>query len=107
MSEILRLGNIKPAGDDNVVVDSKYVKGTFVVVADLQERNNLKGDNGKNIIKGSLCYVQSQSKFYQYDGTDWKEKDLIAKDSINLTLSSMFKYDKSSGTLDIRTIAFK
>ena len=63
----LKLGNIKPVGEDNVVVEGKYVKGGYVVVADTTERDALKGNNGENIIEGSLCYCRADKKFYQYD----------------------------------------
>ncbi len=69
----LKLGNIKPVGADNVVVDGKYVKGGYVVVSDTAERNALKGASGENIVNGSLCYCTGDSKFYQYNGTDWVE----------------------------------
>lgn len=76
----LKLGSIKPVGADNVVVEGKYVKGGYVVVATITDRNNLKGANGENIIKGSLCYCQEDNTFYQYTGENdtntpngWKE----------------------------------
>jgi hypothetical protein len=74
----LKLGNIKPVGADNIVVEGKYVKGGYVVAAFLKElfpetedeiKTSLKGANGENVIEGSLCYCQEDSKFYQYDGT--------------------------------------
>ena len=71
----LRLGNIKPAGADSVVVDCKYVKGGFVVVSNIEERDALKGSNGENIVNGSLCYCTADSKFYQYNGSSWQEKE--------------------------------
>ena len=74
MAEILKLKNILPAGADNVVVDSKYVKGGYIAVATIDERDSLKGENGQNIIAGSLCYCQEDSKFYQYNGTNWEER---------------------------------
>ena len=75
----LKLGSIKPVGADNVVVEGKYVKGGYVTVTTLAERDTLKGTNGENIIKGSLCYVTGTesapvNKFYQYNGTDWVER---------------------------------
>ena len=72
----LKLGNIKPVGADNIVVEGKYVKGGYVVVANITERDALKGNSGENIIKGSLCYCQEDSKFYQYDGSNWAEANL-------------------------------
>ena len=71
----LKLGNIKPVGADNVVVESKYVKGGYVVVATIDERNALKGTNGENIVEGSLCYCQADDKFYIYTGTAWVDKE--------------------------------
>ena len=73
----LKLGNIKPVGADNIVVEGKYVKGGYVVVADIEERNALKGTSGENIIEGSLCYCQADKKFYQYNGTAWEEKKYV------------------------------
>lgn len=73
----LKLGNIKPVGADNIVVEGKYVKGGYVVVTDIEERNTLKGTSGENIIEGSLCYCQADKKFYQYNGTDWEEKRYV------------------------------
>jgi hypothetical protein len=79
----LQLGNIKPAGADNIVVDSKYVKGSYFVCdtyANLTKLNT--GDNSGNqaIVKGSLCYctgnANEEAKFYQYDGTTWNEAKL-------------------------------
>ena len=74
----LRLGGILPAGADNIVVDGRYVKGGYVAVATTAERDALKGDNGENIVAGSLCYVTGTTdtpinKFYQYNGTEWVE----------------------------------
>ena len=69
----LKLGNIKPVGADNVVVESKYVKGSYVVVANTDERDSLKGEAGENIVVGSLCYCQADSTFYQYNGIGWDE----------------------------------
>lgn len=65
----LKLGNIKPVGADNIVVEGKYVKGGYVVVANTTERDALKGSSGENIVTGSLCYCTETSTFYQYDGT--------------------------------------
>lgn len=84
----LRLGNIKPVGADNIVVEGKYVKGGYSVVATKNElfadptiKNspNIKGTNGENIVEGSLCYCQEDSKLYQYNGTTWAEKEFGTK----------------------------
>lgn len=47
----LSLGWIQPAGADNVVVESKYVKGGYTVVTNIVELNGLKGSDGENIIE--------------------------------------------------------
>ena len=88
----LQLGNIKPAGDDKVVVDSKYVKGGYVVVqsqnelfpqTDDDKEASLKGIAGKNIIEGSLCYCQDTDKFYKYDGSNWIVTSLINQNAFS------------------------
>ena len=76
MAGELTLGNIKPVGADNVVVEAKYVKGGFVVVSSTDERNGLKGDSGENIVTGSLCYCTADSTFYQYNGSSWQSANL-------------------------------
>lgn len=68
MANELKLGTIKPVNANQVVVESKYVKGGYVVVASTTERDALKA-----IVDGSLCYCQADDKFYQYDGSSWKE----------------------------------
>ena len=70
----LRLGNIKPVSTDNVVVESQYVKGGYITVETLAERDRLKTADGENIVKGSLCYCQEDEKFYQYNGSTWEIK---------------------------------
>lgn len=85
----LKLGNIKPVGADNVVVDGKYVKGGFVVVSSTTERDALKGSSGENIVNGSLCYCTGDSKFYQYNGTQWVEKTFGATSDATTTASGL------------------
>ena len=53
-------------------LDAKNVKGTFVVVASTTERNALPA---ATTVKGSLCYCTADSKFYQYNGSSWQEKN--------------------------------
>ena len=105
----LRLGSIKPVGADNVVVEGKYVKGGYVVVATTTDRDNLKGANGENIIKGSLCYCQADNKFYKYNGSAWVEATassstpgmMSATDKTNLDLIvNSFNNDDANTTID-------
>ena len=53
------------------LTDAQFVKGTYVVVKDLAERDALTfddmGDDGV-ITKGSLVYVQSEDTTYRYGG---------------------------------------
>lgn len=78
----LKLGNIKPVGADNVVVEAKYVKGSYVTVANITERDALKGANGENIVKGSLCYCQADNNYYKYNGTSW-EPDFVVDSTLS------------------------
>lgn len=89
----LKLGNIKPVGADNVVVDGKYVKGGFVVVSSTTERDALKGSSGENIVNGSLCYCTGDSKFYQYNGTTWVEKTFGSAAEASQTAAGLMSAD--------------
>ena len=90
----LQLGNIKPAGADNVVVDGRYVKGGYMVIDTYANLQALKTTDDKTIIEGSLCYCQADGQFYQYNGATWIEKafvesgdlgDLASKSTVELT----------------------
>ena len=65
----LQLGNIKPAGADNVVVEGKYVKGGYFVIDTYENLSKLKTSDDKTIINGSLCYCTSKAAFFQYSGS--------------------------------------
>lgn len=54
-------------------LDAKNVKGTYVAVATLDERNNLPE---ATLTAGSLCYCVENSTFYQFDGTEWQVANL-------------------------------
>ena len=54
------------------LLDAKNVKGTFVVVASTAERDALPA---ATTVSGSLCYCTADSKFYQYNGSSWQEKE--------------------------------
>ena len=57
---------------DQHLLDAKNVKGTFVVVASTAERDALPA---ATTVNGSLCYCTADSKFYQYNGSSWQEKN--------------------------------
>jgi len=70
-SNQLKLADILPAKADNIVVQGKYIKGGYLVVASTTEMNNLLSSGQQAIVNGSLCYNQGDSKFYQYNGSQW------------------------------------
>ena len=66
------------------LLDAKNVKGTFVVVASTAERDALPA---ATTVNGSLCYCTADSKFYQYNGSSWQEKEFgtnTTNDAYNL-----------------------
>jgi hypothetical protein len=54
------------------LTDAEFIKGGYLVVDTVDSMNTLPKatttDDGI-IIKGSLCYVTNEAKFYQYNGT--------------------------------------
>jgi hypothetical protein len=73
---------------DGYLCEGKDIKGSYVVVADTTARDNL---SAAAIMKGTLCYCQSDSKLYQYTGTDgtntatsWKEKMSITGNTLTI-----------------------
>lgn len=96
---VLKLGSIQPIGANNVVVEAKYVKGGYVAVNTIAERDALKGNNGENIVEGSLCYVagttnNSEQGFYQYKNGSWVEANLGGGGGANITIDQT--YDSTS-----------
>lgn len=69
---------IKSALNNNYLTDSKYVRGTYHVVATTSEMDTLVVDSGSGgvIVEGSLCYCQADDKIYKYNGTTWEELEL-------------------------------
>jgi hypothetical protein len=62
------------------LLDAKNVKGTYVVVASVVDRDALPM---ATMMKGTLCYCQTEAKLYQYTGNDgtntstsWAEANL-------------------------------
>jgi len=54
------------------LLDAKNVKGSYVVVNSIKERDELPA---ATTVTGSLCYCTADSKFYQYNGSIWIEKE--------------------------------
>lgn len=66
---------VKSALNNNYLTDSKYVRGTYHVVATTSERDALVVDSGNGgvVVEGSLCYCQADDKLYMYNGSSWAE----------------------------------
>lgn len=77
MANIAKFGFIMPNTVENVVVESKYVKGTFTVADSLDDLKALiEGSSQKSFINGSLAYVPNDKKYYQFNGTSWTDAKL-------------------------------
>lgn len=61
---------------DQYLLDAKNVKGGYVVVSSITERDSLPV---ATTVKGSLCYCTANSKFYQYNNGAWAEKEFGTK----------------------------
>lgn len=70
------------------LTDAEFIKGGFLVIESLSKITPGSADylpiaDGTNdgvIVNGSLCYCQADSKFYQYNGTAWVEKEFGVND---------------------------
>ena len=78
---------LKSIRNDKYLIDSDNVKGTYQVVATLTDRDNLAVDSGNGgvIVKGSLCYVQSDDTLYLYDGSSWNEFEVGGNSTFKAT----------------------
>lgn len=70
-------GAFKPSNTSGYVVESQYVKGTYIVVDTLAARDGLLAKTGMFrehdvIVEGSLVYVAENSTLYMYKDHDWK-----------------------------------
>lgn len=64
------------------LTDAEFIKGGYLVVSTVEERDALPIANNTTdgvIVEGSLCYCTADSKFYQYNGTNWAEKEFGTK----------------------------
>ncbi len=61
---------------DQYLLDAKNVKGGYIVVSSITERNSLPV---ATTVEGSLCYCTADSKFYQYNNGAWAEKEFGTK----------------------------
>lgn len=100
------------------LTDAEFIKGGFIVVSTIAARDVLPiaTDTADGVIvEGSLCYCTADSKFYQYNGTAWAEKEfgttaeasqtaaglMSASDKANLdTIVNSFNSDDSNTTID-------
>jgi hypothetical protein len=66
--------NIVNDTESGYVLDAKNIKGGYFIVG--QNPNDIIDFNiipSGIKVNGSLCYCTADSKFYQYNGTDWVE----------------------------------
>lgn len=75
-------GHLAPWSVDGWLIESKFVQGSYVVVADLNERNKLTDrsvyEERSALVNGQPVYVVSENKTYRWntDSQDWFEDDL-------------------------------
>lgn len=55
------------------LVESKYIKGGYLVVDTYANLTDSEFFPANSIIEGSLCFCKEKSKFYQYNGESWIE----------------------------------
>lgn len=70
-------GAFKPSNTSGYIVESQYVKGTYVAVNTIEERDALLSKTGmfrehEVIVEGSLVYVSNNSTLYIYKDASWK-----------------------------------
>ena len=83
------IGQIVPGSVDiDHVTESKYVKGGYIVVETLEEREKLLEDNRTAIVHGSHVYVSSVDTTYVYDSLteEWIEEKRSGSSEFNGTL---------------------
>ncbi len=70
-------GILTPALMTGYIAESKYIKGGYVVVKDIKERDDLLSTNlyesREAIVEGSLVYVVEENKSYRFIGGSWQE----------------------------------
>ena len=77
-------GHITPWSVDGWVVESKFIQGGYIVVADINERNKLDDksiyEERSALVHGTPVYVSSEKKTYRWDAfrETWDEDALDA-----------------------------
>ena len=56
---------------DGYLTDAKFIKGTYVVVGTIAERDSLYSSTA---IPGTLCYVTKNNKTYRKTANGWTEE---------------------------------
>jgi hypothetical protein len=71
----LNLMNTAFNGNGGTVISGEAVKGGYFVTPSVEITS--EGEEGKipdyACVTGTLCYCTGDSKFYQYNGTNWVE----------------------------------
>ncbi len=68
------------------LLDAKNVKGGYLVVDSTDDLTSLPE---ATIVEGSLCYCTADSKFYQYNGTSWPEKEFGTKAEASISAAGL------------------
>jgi hypothetical protein len=85
------------------LTDAEFIKGGYLVIDSLSKITPgsadylpvAEGSNDGVIVTGSLCYCQEDSKFYQYTGTAWEEKEFgVNTNATESTSGLMSQEDK-------------
>ncbi len=78
------------------LTDAEFIKGGYLVVNTITERDALpiatETTDGV-IVEGSLCYCTADSKFYQYNGTAWAEKEFGTTVEASQTAAGLMSAD--------------
>lgn len=62
------LGEIKQNGGDFALLDSRNLRGGFMQVSTIEERDNIIPDK---LLKGMHCYVEETEEIFEWKGNNW------------------------------------
>lgn len=63
------LGEIKQNGGDFALIDSRNIRGGFMQVSTIKERDSIIPDK---LLKGMHCYVEEVEEIFEWRGTEWE-----------------------------------
>lgn len=71
------LGEIKQNGGDFALLDSRNLRGGFMQVSTIEERDNIIPDK---LLKGMHCYVDEVEEIFEWKGTEWSLFNINSND---------------------------